>query len=168
MEYSNEDYVKQFLILLGYVMIFCFIYQLKYIFFDLPNELKKWSDDPKLRNIINQLKLLNINEEVFKILDELRNIKSDIECMTEKKYIETKTKFKFLGIIAKHIVKLKKNNFNLMEYKNHYDKDYDEHYYQKINTNPEKTKSNNEIIKNLESLIKVIKNFRIRNHPLNY
>ena len=141
MEYSNEDYVKQFLILLGYVMIFCFIYLIKYIFFDLPNELKKWSPDPDLDNIIKQLKRLKINKEKFKILEELNNIKNDIECMTREKYIDRETKLDLFGIIYGH--------------------------EKELNKNQKKIESNKEIIKNLQSLIEKIKNFRIKNHPFN-
>ena len=186
MEYSNKDYVKQFLRLLGYVMnvmilyficqlqlgyamILYFIYLIKYIFFDLPNELKKWSFDPDLDNIINKLKRLNINEENVKILVELRDITIKIEDMIGKKCIEKKTKFKFLNIITSHILKLEDNNSNLFKYKfDYYDEEYEKYYYQTINTNRKKTKSNDEIIQNLESLRKVIENFWIKDHPLDY
>ena len=136
----NEDYVKQFLRLLGYFMILYFIYQLKYIFFDLPNELKKWSADPKLRNIRNQLQSLDFNKT--KILEELRSIKIKIEDMIGKKCIEEHTQEYLLGII--------------------------DHYIHLINTNQKKTKgSKDEIIQNLESLREVIEKFRIRD-PFNY
>ena len=89
--------------------------------------------------------------------------------MIGKKCIEKKTKFKFLNIITSHILKLEDNNSNLFKYKfDYYDEEYEKYYYQTINTNRKKTKSNDEIIQNLESLRKVIENFWIKDHPLDY
>ena len=141
MEYSNsnEDYVKQFLILLGYVMIFCFIYLIKYILVDVPNELKKWSPSRNLDKIINKLENLNFSKKKDKILKELGIILNDIENIKTNRYIENQTKLRLLEII--------------------------EDYIHKLNKNEKKIKFNGEIIKNIISLKVLIKNFKGRDYP---
>lgn len=148
MEYSNsnEDYVKQFLILLGYVMIFCFIYLIKYILVDVPNELKKWSPSRNLDKIINKLENLNFSKKKDKILKELGIILNDIENIKTNRYIENQTKLRLLEIIEDYIHKLNNDRDN----------------------NQKKIEYNKEITNNLRSLKVVIEKFRIRNHPLNY